>query len=253
MEKQMEKAGGLESGFVRLLGEAGFTRDDGIVGELDLLASSDLPVSAGVVLTAEAHREFMESTGLLESIRSAARKPEDLRWLARKARLMHGAARMGDRLNRALCSALMELSATSVAVISEEMRRGGLRSIPEVRDAVQEAWLSLEGLERQIRMVSRCGEPPIWPVLVQRELHPEYAGWAVIRDPAWLPDDALGEKEVVIHDLEPAGEDAPPDQRSIARLSLDAERVLGEHIRLKWGLKDGRWHILATVGEKRNA
>jgi hypothetical protein len=44
--------------------------------------------------------------------------------------------------------------------------KGGLRSIPEVKDAVRAAWLSLRCLERHIEAAARGDDLPTWPVLV---------------------------------------------------------------------------------------
>jgi hypothetical protein len=41
-----------------------------------------------------------------------------------------------------------------------------LRSIPEVKDAVRYAWLSLRGLERQLDAAARGEGVPTWQLLV---------------------------------------------------------------------------------------
>ena len=42
-------------------------------------------------------------------------------------------------------------------------------SIPEVKDAIKKAWLSVRGLERQLEAASRGLEIPTWPVLILAE------------------------------------------------------------------------------------
>src|SRR5215212_3215698 len=66
-------------------------------------------------------------------------------------------------VNRAICEALIGLSAKTAVVLSGDLERGGLRSIPEVGDAVRDAWLSPRGLERQIAAVARGEDLPTWP------------------------------------------------------------------------------------------
>ena len=70
------------------------------------------------------------------------------------------------RLNRAICEALIELNARAVIVLSADFARGGLRTIPEVKDAVRDAWLTQRGLERQVDAVAQGEDPPTWPLLV---------------------------------------------------------------------------------------
>jgi hypothetical protein len=58
------------------------------------------------------------------------------------------------------------LNARVVVVLSEDLEKGSLRSIPEVKDAVRDAWLSLRGLERQVEAAARGEDLPTWPLLV---------------------------------------------------------------------------------------
>jgi hypothetical protein len=174
--------GVLRARFVRRLGEAGYGPESGIVGELDLLARTGLPVPEGVVLTQESHREFVETSGLLRDIRGSAGRLEDTYSRALEAQLKYGSKSIEGELNRALCKALIELGASEVVVLSEALTKSGLKSIPEVQVAVRDAWLSLEGLARQIEAVTRGENLPTWPILSQWELYPEYTGWSTAGD-----------------------------------------------------------------------
>lgn len=107
--------------FGQPVGEAEYGLESGLVGELNLLARTRMPVSEGVVLTRESHQEFMETSGLLQSIRASIRKGEDVRWLAREAQLRYGSAPIEGQLNRAICDALIGLGALMVALISEDL------------------------------------------------------------------------------------------------------------------------------------
>jgi hypothetical protein len=42
-------------------------------------------------------------------------------------------------------------------------------SIPEVKDAIREAWLTPEGLRRQLEAAFRGEEVPTWPVVIFAE------------------------------------------------------------------------------------
>lgn len=161
-----------KSRFVRRLGEAGYGLEIGLVGELNLLARTGLPVPEGIVLTREFHRKFMEESDLLQAIQASARSIEDARRYALEARSRYCLVSIEGELNRLICEALIELGAPVVVVLSECTTESGLKSIPEVRAAIRDAWLSLEGLERQIKAVARGEDLPTWPVLVQRELYP---------------------------------------------------------------------------------
>jgi hypothetical protein len=161
-----------EDEFVRRLGEAGHWQDNGHVGILDLLACAGLLVHEGLVLTRRAHEEFLRTSGALLDIEAAARREEDARQQAEGIQSRHASYPVEGGLNRALCEALIGMNARAVVVLSEDLEKGGLRSIPEVKDAVRDAWLSLRGLERQVEAAARGDDLPTWPVLIQREFHP---------------------------------------------------------------------------------
>jgi hypothetical protein len=160
-----------EGEFVWRLGETGYGRDNGRVGVLDLLACAGLPLPEGVVLTRRAHEEFLRTSGALRDIRATARR-EDTRRRVAEIRSRHASYPIEGRLNRAICEALIELNARAVIVLSADFAKGGLRSIPEVKDAVRDAWLSLRGLQRQVEAAARGEQLPTWPVLIQREIDP---------------------------------------------------------------------------------
>jgi hypothetical protein len=142
-----------EGGFVRRLGEEEYWQDNGRVGVLDLL-------------TRRAHEEFLRTSGALRDIRAAAWRGEDARRLAAEIRSRHASYPIEGGLNRAICEALIRLNARVVVVLSEHLKKGSLRSIPEVKDAVRDAWLSLRGLERQVEATARGEDLPTWLLLV---------------------------------------------------------------------------------------
>jgi hypothetical protein len=161
-----------EGEYVRPLGEAGYGRNNGRVGILGRLSYSGLLVHEGLLLTRRAHEEFLHTSGVLLDIEAAAWRGEDARRQAAEIRSRHASYHVAGGLNRAICEALIEFNARAVIVLSEGLEKGGLRSIPEVKDAVREAWLSLRGLERQVEAAA-CGDDlPTWPLLIQRESHP---------------------------------------------------------------------------------
>jgi hypothetical protein len=242
--------------YVRRLGEG--TRDAEVttIGQVDLLARAGLPVPEGMVITREAHWAFLQSSGRLDKILSYAdeqthdRIPKRRRWHARTghARGGHPPSLVDGELNRAICEALMELGARSVAVISEEVRIGDLKSIPEVKDAIREAWLYERGLERQISAARATEEIPTWPVLIQKEIKPTYAGWSTTGEAASAEVCSgmrSGEK-VGLYDVEPVGQ-ADAQSRSISCLTLEVASVLGHATRIKWGLEGTRWYVLSIV------
>jgi hypothetical protein len=155
-----------EGEFIWRLGEAGHGRDNGGVGALDLLACAGLTLPEGVVLTRLAHEEYLRTSGALRDIETGARRGEDARRQAEQIRLRHACYPVEGGLNRVICEALIELHAREVVVLSEDLEKGGLRSIPEVKDAVRDAWLTLGGLERQVDAVAQGEDPPTWPLLV---------------------------------------------------------------------------------------
>jgi hypothetical protein len=144
---------------------------------LELLGSAGLLVPEGLLLTRRAHEEFLRTSGAMLGIEAATQRGEDARWQAAKIRLRHASYRVEGGLNQAICETLIGLNARVVVVLSEDLEKGGLRSIPEVKDAVRDAWLSLHGLERQAEAAARGEDLPTWPLLVQRECSP--AQWVV--------------------------------------------------------------------------
>jgi hypothetical protein len=155
-----------EDEFVRRLGEVGHWQDNECVGILDLLADAGLLVHEGLVLTRRAHEEFLRTSGALRDIRTAARRGENARQQAAEIRSRHATYPVKGGLNRAICEALIGLNTRVVVVISEDLEKGSLTSIPEVKDAVRDAWLSLRGLERQVEAAARREDLPTWPLLV---------------------------------------------------------------------------------------
>ena len=53
-----------------------------------------------------------------------------------------------------------------MTVLSADFVKGDLSSIPEVKDAVRYAWLSLRGLERQLDAAAQGEDVPTWLLLV---------------------------------------------------------------------------------------
>jgi hypothetical protein len=189
---------------IRRLGTASCGPHEEIVGELDLLAGEGWPVPEGMVVTREAHRAFLRSSGLVEEMLAHA-AGEPLEWalapsLRRTTSLIEG------ELNRALCDALIDLGAPSVVVISEGVRKGDLKSIPEVKGAILEAWLSERGLGRQVRAVACGRDIPTWPVLIRREVRPQYTGWSAARG----VEAGKTPGEAVVHCAVEAAEDPLP-------------------------------------------
>lgn len=161
---------------IRRLSTASCGPQDGTIGGLDLLARAGWPIPEGIVVTREAHRAFLGSSGLMdEMLTCAAGEPRE--WVL-TPNLRRAPSLIEGELNRALCDALIDLGAPSVVVISEGRRKRGLKSIPEVKEAILEAWLSERGLERQVRAVASGEGIPTWPVLVQREFRPQYTDWS---------------------------------------------------------------------------
>ena len=142
---------------------------EGQVPMLDLLAHAGLLVPKGMVLSKEAHREFLDQSGLLEDLRAHPDGGEDPAPRLLKICLSHRSSMIRGELNRAICDALIGLGSPSVTVASEGSATRHLKSIPEVKDAIKKAWLSLEGLERQLEAASRAQEIPTWPVLILAE------------------------------------------------------------------------------------
>jgi hypothetical protein len=135
-------------------------------GDLGPVRLRRSPRSRGLVLTRRAHEEFLRTSGALRDIRAATKRGEDARQRAEVIRSRHVSYPIEGGLNRAICKALVELNARAVIVLSADFARGGLRSIPEVKDAVRDAWLTLRGLERQVDAAAQGEDPPTWPLLV---------------------------------------------------------------------------------------
>lgn len=128
---------------------------------LDLLVHAGLLVPKGMVLNKEAHREFLEQNGLLEDLQTHPEGGEDPALRILRICLSCRSSVIKGELNRAICDSLIGLGSPSVTVVSE--------SIPEVKNAVKKAWLSLEGLKDQREAVSYGEEIPTWPVLILAE------------------------------------------------------------------------------------
>ena len=154
-----------EGEFVRRLGEEEYWPDNGRVRVLDLLADAGLLVHEGLVLTRRAHEEFLRTSGVLRDIETAAWR-EDARRQAAEIRSRHASYPIEGGLNQVICEVLIGLNARTVIVFYADFVKGGLRSIPEVKDAVRDAWLSLRGLERQVEAAARGEDLPTWPLLV---------------------------------------------------------------------------------------
>ena len=241
-----------KSEFTRRLGEAGYGRDDGRVGLLNLLARAGLPVPEGEILTQRAHEEFLRTSGILRDIRVAGR---DAAWRVAEIRFKHVSCPVEGELNQAICEALIGLSAKTALVLSGDLEKGGLRSIPEVRDTVRDAWLSPRGLERQIAAVARGEDLPTWPVLVQRELHPQYTGWSTTEGETLVGEEEAerrsGGARVALYDVEPVGEVGGAERGSIAGFTLEARSMLGGAVNIRWGLEGGRWYVLSASSSRQ--
>jgi hypothetical protein len=107
----------------------------------------------------------LRTSGVLRDIETAAWR-EDARRQAAEIRSRHTSYPIEGGLNQVICEALIGLNARTVIVFYADFVKGGLRSIPEVKDAVRDAWLSLRGLERQVDAAARGKDLPTWPLLV---------------------------------------------------------------------------------------
>jgi hypothetical protein len=120
--------------------------------------------------------------------------------------------------------------------------------MPEVKDAIRDAWLSEKGLERQISAARATEEIPTWPVVIQREINALYTGWSTTGEAASAELSSrkrCGEK-LGLYDVEPAGE-ADAERRSISWLTLEAASVLGKATKIEWGLEGSKWYVLSIV------
>jgi len=157
--------------YVRLLWQTGSQPQEGVgqVPMVDLLAHAGLLVPKGMVLSKEAHRAFLDQSGLLEHLRAHPDGGEDPAPRVLRICLSHRSSMIKGELNRAICDALIGLGSPSVAIVSEGSTTRHLKSIPEVKEAIKRAWLSLEVLKRQLEAASRGLEIPTWPVLILAE------------------------------------------------------------------------------------
>jgi hypothetical protein len=158
--------------FVRRLKEKSVheARNDS-VRALNLLVDAGLSLAEGAILGEEAHREFMEQSGLWKDLRAATpgSGEEDAGSKALRIRFSHRQSPIKGELSQEIFDALIEIGAPWVIVISEGLIRRGLGSIPEVKDAIREAWLSPEGLRRQLQAAFRGEGVPTWPVVILAE------------------------------------------------------------------------------------
>ena len=145
-------------------------RDDS-VRALNLLIEADLPLGEGAILGEAAHREFMELSNLWKDLPAPTPDSgdEDAGSKALRLRVSHRQRPIEGELEQEIVDALIEIGAPWVTVVSEGLRRSGLGSIPEVKDAIREAWLSPEGLRRQLEAAFRGEEMPTWPVVILAE------------------------------------------------------------------------------------
>jgi hypothetical protein len=104
---------------------------------------------------------------------------EEPRQKASEIRSRYGSAPVEAALNQGICQALIGLGAPEVAVLAEDYEKRALKTISDVVGAVREAWLFADGLEWQIERAAACEEVPTWPVLMQRDISPLYAGWSI--------------------------------------------------------------------------
>ena len=213
------------------LGKGPRLTDDPLAA-LDTLARSGLPVLEGVVLSGEAHEEYLRETGLAVAIRACA-TAGDLGQVP-LLRQAYASAPMGKKIQDLITKTLIDLDAFSVRVLSRDGAWRDLRAIPEVRDAVRDAWLSPAGLARQVQDVA-SGPPPTWPVLMQREARPEHVGWTLAGD----------ETPGALYDVRPAQDELPPG-KGLADLTAEAGAALDGPARLRWGLENGKWYILGV-------
>lgn len=205
---------------------------EGPLAALDTLARSGLPVLEGVVLSGEAHEEYLRETGLGIAIRAcAAARDSGQVPLLRQA---YASAPIGRILQDLITKTLIDLDAFSVRVLSRDGAWRDLRAIPEVRDAVRDAWLYPAGLARQVRAAA-SSPPPTWPVLMQREARPEHVGWTLAGD----------ENPGALYDVRPAQDELSPG-RGLADLTAEAGDALDGPARLRWGLENGKWYVLGV-------
>ena len=155
------------------LAEVGCGRQEGAYHPcpFDMFVRAGMPLAECVLLSEAAHREFMDQSGLKEDLLAPFRHSGVFASasIAMRMRLSHRSSPIDGELNRQICEALIGFGSPSVAVVSEGLIERRLRSIPEVKDAIREAWLSLEGLGRQLEAASRGEVIPTWPVSILAE------------------------------------------------------------------------------------
>jgi hypothetical protein len=152
--------------YVRWLREVAYENECETGRILRLLVEAGLPFGEVAMLGDEAHREFVQRSGLREDLRACTPGGEDAGNRSRRVRILHRSSPIEGELNREILETLIELGAPWVKVVSEGLTRRGLGSVPEVEDAIREAWLLPEGLRLQLEAVSRGEEIPTWPVLL---------------------------------------------------------------------------------------
>jgi hypothetical protein len=137
----------------------------------EMFVRAGLPLAECVVVSERAHQEFMEQSGLGENLRARISRGGGGEGSLGPAalldvRLGHLSTLIEGELNRQICETLIGLGAPSVAVVPGRSNQRYLKSIPEVKDAIREAWLHLEGLRRQMEAASRGEAMPTWSVYV---------------------------------------------------------------------------------------
>jgi hypothetical protein len=236
----------LNSRLLKRLGEAECTPEDGQVGLMDLLSRDGLPIPEGFVLTREAHRTFLGLGGSLHRLQGSAggndgahgqepALPDDEQSLTENA------------LVGLIREAVLDLGARTVSIRADGVHRRGLGSLSEVLMAIRRAW-SLEGPRARGEPDLARYEQTARPILVQRELTPEYTGWSSTEDLRAGPGHPASKARldrITLHDLGPAGVPRSPP-RSLARLTGEAEVAVGGPVRLEWGLEEGRWYVLSA-------
>ena len=158
--------------YVRRLREVAYENEDETGRILRLLVEaglSGLPFDEVAILGDEAHREFVKRSGLREDLRACATGVFAAGDRSRRVRILHRSSPVKGELHREILETLIELGAPWVKVVSVGLTRRGLGSIPEVLDAIREAWLLPEGLRLHLEAVSRGEEIPTWPVLILAE------------------------------------------------------------------------------------
>lgn len=156
--------------FVQRLGEADCGAEDARIGFLNLMANSGDSVPDGRVLTHELHLRFLETSGIARVVRASTTASGDIRRRVRELQRDFRENPLNTDINRVVCDAVLALNARTVVVISEDVSYSGLGSIPQAQEAVVKAWLSVDGLKRQIRAAGSGEQLPTWAVLVQREI-----------------------------------------------------------------------------------